>query len=135
MSKQQNWANYGFGFVMAHSYGDKEREYETLAKAMGYDNINAVLESKERDDHEWRFCSENDETEGKTFTSFNGKYEEPDEMLVIWAKKWSGIRPFKAVYSDMNELKEEFRSLLGEYLPEDFDWDSHIGEFSFSNFC
>lgn len=33
---------------------------------------------------------------------------------------------FKAAYKDMNELIDEFKSDIGEYLPEDFDYRANI---------
>ena len=133
---QQNWPEYGIGFVMAHAYKNGgECEYESLVNAMGYDNVNSLIEDKEHDSHTWRFYDKGGEIEGKTFHDLNGDVSYPDEMLVIWAKKWNGINPFGATYSCPDEIIEEFLLLIGMYLPENFDWNAHIGEFSCSIYC
>lgn len=35
-------------------------------------------------------------------------------------------------YKGYSELLEEFKNKLAAYLPEDFQWDSHIGHFSYA---
>lgn len=35
-------------------------------------------------------------------------------------------------YHSYEELVDEFKRKYAEYLPEDFDWDSHIGQYSYA---
>lgn len=32
-------------------------------------------------------------------------------------------------YKTLDELVQDYKDTIGEYLPEDFDWESHIGFF------
>lgn len=63
--------------------------------------------------------------------SFNwgiGEYYDDD---VIWYAPTKNISTlFKAAYRDMDEMIEEFRERLGEYLPSDFDYRKHIRNIS-----
>lgn len=36
---------------------------------------------------------------------------------------------FKCAYKDIDEVISEFKTKIGRYLPGDFDWKSHIGNF------
>ena len=38
-------------------------------------------------------------------------------------------------YDSYEDLVDEFRLKMGQYLPEDFDWDAHIGRFTYSACC
>ena len=38
-------------------------------------------------------------------------------------------------YDSYEDFVGEFRSKMGQYLPEDFDWDAHIGRFNYSACC
>ena len=38
-------------------------------------------------------------------------------------------------YNSYDELLEEFQNKLKAYLPADFDWNSHIGDFSYACFA
>lgn len=38
-------------------------------------------------------------------------------------------------YHSYEEIREEFQLKLNAYLPEDFDWDSHIGIFSYATYA
>lgn len=63
--------------------------------------------------------------------SFNwgiGEYYDDD---VIWYAPTKNISTlFKAAYKDMNEMIEEFKKRLGEYLPADFDYRKYIRNIS-----
>ena len=50
---------------------------------------------------------------------------------VIWYVPVKSISTlFKAAYKDMDEMIEEFRNKLGEYLPADFDYRKYIRNIS-----
>lgn len=38
-------------------------------------------------------------------------------------------------YHSYEEIREEFQLKLKAYLPKDFDWDSHIGVFSYASYA
>ena len=130
----QNWPEYGIGLVFTpeKNIGTKN-EINFLTESMGFDDVYELVENMEESDHDWRFYDS--EMDGMAFHPFDKAKEsmEPSEMLVIWAKKW--MDPFRAAYSGPDEIRNEFKAFLGEYLPESFDWDAHIGEFSLSVFC
>lgn len=41
----------------------------------------------------------------------------------------------KKPYDSYEDFVNEFRRKMGQYLPKDFDWDSHIGRFNYSAYC
>lgn len=123
-----NWPEYGIGLVFT------DEEIPPFVKAMGYEDEFDLIESKETDDHMWRYYND-DAMEGMSFSSFTEDYcTEPEAMLVIWAKE--SMDPFRAAYpGGIQELVIEYRNMLGSQLPADFDWKRHIGEFSCSVYC
>lgn len=38
-------------------------------------------------------------------------------------------------YDSYEDFVDEFRRKMGQYLPEDFNWDAHIGRFNYSAYC
>lgn len=38
-------------------------------------------------------------------------------------------------YDSYEDFVDEFRRKMRQYLPEDFDWDAHIGRFNYSAYC
>ena len=38
-------------------------------------------------------------------------------------------------YDSYEDFVDEFRRKMGQYLPEDFDWDAHLGRFNYSAYC
>lgn len=52
------------------------------------------------------------------------------KVIVITANKWAS--PFKAVYNSKEELIDEFKNDLKNLLPEDFDYEKYIGEYSYT---
>lgn len=65
--------------------------------------------------------SENGFTEWVGETSFDS-----DWVFYLAARKLPTL--FRAAYKDMDELVEEFRSTLQNYLPRDFDYRSKVRE-------
>ena len=55
--------------------------------------------------------------------------------VVFTDRDTSGPGMFQNPYKSYEEIKEEFRSKLGECFPENFDWDAHIGDFSYACCC
>ena len=54
--------------------------------------------------------------------------------MSTWADR--AMQPYKAAYSGPAELREEMQKAVGIHsLPEDFDWDKHIGRFSVTICC
>lgn len=41
----------------------------------------------------------------------------------------------KKPYDSYEDFVDEFRRKMGQYLPEDFDWDAHIGRINYSAYC
>lgn len=126
----RNYAEYGIGLVLTdNKLSNGKSEIDTLVEAFGCEDVYELAETKENDDHVWRFYNEEDE--GKHFSPFADDKpfdEEPETMLVIVANRW--YKPFEAAYTGPDEIRKEFQDAVGKYLPEDFDWDAHIGEFS-----
>lgn len=59
-----------------------------------------------------------------------------DDCYVVFTDRDTcGPSMFQNPYKSYEEIKEEFREKLGEYFPSDFDWDSHIGDFSYACYC
>lgn len=48
-------------------------------------------------------------------------------ILPFWAEHQPDI--YRAAYPNRKAIIDEFRALLGEYLPENFNYDGHIGYF------
>lgn len=38
-------------------------------------------------------------------------------------------------YSSYQEFEQEFKNKMAAYLPDDFDWDAHIGRFSYARYA
>lgn len=77
---------------------------------------------------------------GASFYTLDGIYQEEtscsfakseDLVFLIDAKRQP--MPFEAAYANEGELIEEFRTRFGKFLPEDFDYKSHIGIYQVSN--
>lgn len=54
----------------------------------------------------------------------SGKYYSGDRIYYVNSSNYPTL--FKAAYSNMDELIEEFKSNIGKYLPEDFDYRANI---------
>lgn len=53
-----------------------------------------------------------------------------DDCYVVFADREMSL--FKQAYSSYESLVQEFKDKMENYLPENFDWDSHIGCFSYA---
>lgn len=63
------------------------------------------------------------------------RYEK--DVYAIWSdKNLNSPEAFvEQPYKSYEDLKQEFKDKLASYLPDDFDWDSHIGVFDFASFA
>ena len=56
---------------------------------------------------------------GRDYKSYSG-----DSIVYVQLDKYPTL--FKRAYNNIEEIVEEFKSKIGEYLPEDFDYRSRI---------
>lgn len=82
-----------------------------------------------------------DECSGGTLYKFsdkNGKYASVDSGDLLFFTDKS-TRPQDILtgksYKSTEEIVEEFQDKMAAYLPEDFDWDSHIGFFQCATYA
>ena len=54
----------------------------------------------------------------------NGEMYDEDRIYYVQSSNYPTL--FKAAYENMDTLIEEFKSKVGEYLPEDFDYRANI---------
>ena len=65
------------------------------------------------------------------FISKDGRDMIDEDLYVLWGKDPA---PFGIAYPSYLDIVEEFQSTVGGYLPENFDWDNHIGELTFAQY-
>lgn len=119
---QQNYPEYGFGLVLS---GEEINEFTSQFKVNPYD-------FEEIDEFSGFARYYDDEYEGKSFASISHDYLEDEPMLVFWATHQPDV--FKAVYTEESVIKE-FKEKIGKYLPDDFNYISHIGYFQCCIYC
>lgn len=58
-------------------------------------------------------------------------------LYVIFADKdMDGFDTFnEKPYASYEALRQEFKDKLERYLPDDFDWDAHIGRFRYAAYA
>ena len=94
------------------------------------------------------FCADDGSTEGFRLVPYrvngkpNNKWEKneniPDNnVYVVDAdKNINGMDCFeKKAYESYEEFVSEFKDKMNGCLPEDFDWDAHIGIYSYACFA
>ena len=121
-----SWPVFTIGLVL---FGD---EIEELAEAMKEDGCETSdiyeLESVIQNGTLY----ESDDCDGMTFRSFEKKPTEYRNIggnaLVIRAKHQ--LDPFQPAYPNLDEMVKEFKKEWRKYLPRDFNYRSHIGQFS-----
>lgn len=65
--------------------------------------------------------------------TMEGKDMRGGNCYAVFADKdMIGPGAFIDTYRSYEEIKKEFQEKLQEFLPEDFDWDGHIGVFSYA---
>lgn len=72
------------------------------------------------------FTGESQSINNDGYFDFSGDYESyrGDSIVYVPTSKYPTL--FKRVYNNMEEIIDEFRDKIGEYLPEDFDYRSRI---------
>lgn len=60
-----------------------------------------------------------------------------DDTYILWSDKdMESPRVFeRPAYSSYEEFVQEFKDKVGRYLPEDFDWNGHLGSMSYACFA
>lgn len=121
-----NFAEYGFGLVLA---GDElENFLHKMENKKGYplDCDPDTFAVEHGDHYDARFYG--DDTEGRLFKSYNSSsILEDEDMLVFRAENQPDA--FRPAYDSVSGVEKEFRSKIGEFLPDDFDYKAHIGYF------
>lgn len=120
---QQNYPEYGFGLVLSK---------EEINNFINHIKVKNPYELQEIDEFREFARYYDEEFEGKVFFSINGKYLEDEPMLAFWATYQPDA--FKAVYTEKSVI-EEFKTKIGKYLPNDFDYINHIGYFHCCVYC
>lgn len=73
---------------------------------------------------------------GKPNTGYRPNLDMPDANIFILNAdhQLDGMKAFnpKKVYPSYKAFRTEFERKLGEYMPDDFDWDAHIGIYSYA---
>lgn len=120
---QQNYPEYGFGLALS----GKE-----IDNFINHVKVKNPYKLQEIDEFEKFVKYYDEEFEGKAFCSINHDYLEDEPMLVFWATYQPDA--FKAVYTE-ESVVEEFKRKIGKYLPDDFNYISHIGYFQCCIYC
>lgn len=127
-----NYPEYGFGLVLT---GNEIEEFVNRVGAreeLDMDGDPYVFEETFGENYNTRYYDE--DMEGKHFYSHDGVVDlEGDDMLAFRAEKQSDA--LKAAYGSLEEVEEEFRSKIGMFLPEGFDYGAHIGYFQCVIYC
>lgn len=80
-----------------------------------------------------------EDMDGLTILPLNGGgwFREETESLLIYAGYSSAAcQIFKnGFYKNKEELVKEFKNKVGDYLPEDFDYERYIGDVSYALFA
>lgn len=135
------------GFLSGKHINNIPKDSRTVDNSMGMDPI-----MKER--KHFHICHiDSDNCEGAFFIPFvvngrlnlqenrtEGDHDDKSVVLgndfyIVWSDKdLDGPSYFKTerAYGSYNEFRQEFKDKLEAYLPEDFDWDAHIGTCSYA---
>lgn len=132
----QNWGESGFGLAISEMDNDLEEMLKKVAKDAGVpdeeaDKFDGHNAAEFLNDHvcDTRYY-DYEGSEGITFSPAvpgRGNYIEDEEILFVRAEKQPDA--FKASYTEESVVRE-FREKVGKYLPENFDYLTHIGTFS-----
>lgn len=112
---------FGFGMFLneeeaasfEHVFAEKEGLYEDAV--FDYIGENSVLSDAEYDmRHVWHL---------------NGEMEDNDNFVYgvfLYSKRQGGITSTAKIYTDLDEMADEFRQRYGMYLPDNFDYVGHL---------
>ena len=74
--------------------------------------------------------------DGKPNTGYRPNLDIPDANIFVLNAdhQLDGMKAFnpKKVYPSYKAFRTEFERKLGEYMPDGFDWDAHIGIYSYA---
>lgn len=119
------------GFIMAYNNAHPEEEIECI-----YDIDNETINGCP---NKFTCLYISEEMDGLTILPLNGGgwFREETESLLVYADKCSAAcRILKdGFYSSKDELVDEFKKKVGDYLPEDFDFEHYIGDVSYALFA
>lgn len=124
MSKMY-WPEHGYGLGIADDDPAYRAFVEAAAKDLalppdGRDIASCIGRAAYWDSREMEGMTFRDPASGSAFI-------EDKSWFVFWANRQPD--PFSQVYTK-ESITEEFRKKVGDYLPGDFDYLSHIGYFS-----
>ena len=122
-----NWPEYGFGLML-----NEEESKRFCKKYSEVEKDNKDVYDVEADIDCCRYYS--DEFDGRNFWGANGNIN--DEWitgLFFYADRQPGA--FTTAYLNMDICICEFKEKIGQYMPDDFNWEDHIGYFSASIYC
>ena len=115
-----NWPEYGFGLMLnqEESKGFREKYYE-MNKKISTPWINEIGD----------YIDVTNDYEFRCFTGVGGAgiIDEGVIGLFFYADWQPGA--FFTAYHNMEECVDEFQERLGKYLPENFNYEDHIGRF------
>lgn len=67
----------------------------------------------------------------------DASHSEKNDAIIIWSDK--SMMPWEILngnsYKSTDDIIEEFKEKLATYLPDDFNWKSHIGFIEFAVFA
>lgn len=111
--------------VIAFKVFDDFTEEEDASDCWGYE-----LYDKGICEYISEFTGETQELTDDGVYTWCGECEDyrADSIVYVPTSKYPTL--FKSAYNNMSEIVEEFKSKLGEYLPEDFDYRSRIRHIS-----
>lgn len=122
----RDYACYGTGLIIADE--DADVFLSKYASKFNEDEDFTFCDLYERSDlkHQIVYVDETD----ITLHNLNDDEENFDSAIIIATLKFASL--FEAAYSSKEELIEEFKSDLGDLLPEDFDYEKYVGEYSYT---
>lgn len=107
--------------VIASKAFDDFTEDEDILNEWGYE-----LYEKGICEYVSEFTGESQELNDDGTFTWCGEYEEYNADIIVYVPLFKYPTLFKSAYNNMEEIVEEFKSKLGEYLAEDFDYRSRI---------
>lgn len=123
---EMHWGGeFGFGMFLneeeaasfAHVFANENGLYEDAVFDF-FGNDNAVLSNAEYDlRHVWHLDGRQHEEDDDDFA----------DGVFLYSKKQGGITKGEAhLYSNLEEMSDEFRNRYGKYLPDNFDYTAHL---------
>lgn len=156
-------AYYGDGLVLKSNEFDAF--LDAYAKDKGKENLDKEIEEEELREYPFKCSNgdgefyvvdiTDDDTDGSYFIPFmyegklnTSKYQggngvfgismrsETPLYVIFSDKQLGGPESFeKRPYNSYDEFVQEFKDKIGSYLPDNFDWDSHLGNFSYAQYA